>query len=647
MAHESGNRMTRTIGSVTLDDLVHSYVSEIIVPSARDVQLEQIVNRQGRMTRIKEDRKPLVIDVRGYWMDGGGAYWRDFCAALLNQSRASFTLGDGTRFEWVDVTELAGQQVTAVQAWSATPSVVYAWTMKVASYEPYVREVAPTLQSLGSIPFGVGNLLTATQASFETSLSGWQTANSNTVMGLASVNRVALGSATFEADLGGWTADEFSVISHVNTHALHGSFSMAVTALSAPTEIYPASPYAYNGYPVSPGQTVTMVAYTRGDITSEPVQAIISFYDATGHLQPAFLSGNTSVDNSTGWTLNTVTGFVPPNCFYAFLQVHRHATTIGEVFYVDCAGFFYGTSIVWTVPGWLPLNGTQALGVISVAAGDVAVSTSTGTAGIPVTPGVTYTGLGSSNACQVVRSTKLSITWVNSSGTVLSTTTGSPVTNTLASWTQATVSGTAPAGAAYAYLTATVSATGGANEFHYWDAMSFAAGTSTTWQPGGYAGLGTATFSVSYPGTAFAEPTWQLALNVPSGVAVQQVELQNTTTGEACIVSGLNLYTGTWYVLFDASGGVVPASGATPPTPGNGQYGLLAVPSIGYGVTIAQVGATGSDVDFIGQVPTLVPNSAPSIPPVTMTNTIVASVWATNALSSAALSVLAPARSYR
>jgi hypothetical protein len=152
--------MARTLGSITLDDGVNSWISELNIPGARTIQFEPLADRQGRVSRVKEDRPPLVIDARGYFCDGGGVYWRDWKAALLNQSRANFTLGDGTQYVYADVTEVQGTQTAAVNAFSSTPQVLYAWTAKIACYEPYARQVAPTLQQLGTLNTGTGSVST-------------------------------------------------------------------------------------------------------------------------------------------------------------------------------------------------------------------------------------------------------------------------------------------------------------------------------------------------------------------------------------------------------------------------------------------------------------------------------------------------------
>ena len=157
-------------------------------------------------------------------------------------------------------------------------------------------------------------------------------------------------------------------------------------------------------------------------------------------------------------------------------------------------------------------------------------------------------------------------------------------------------------------------------------------------------GTFTTTFTVNYSGTAYAEPTWQMALAIPSGVTVSAAGVQNTTTGENASVSGLSLTNGTFYVLFDAVWG---PRNSPATTPDNNSYGLLATNSLGYGCTVYQSGGSATDTDFTGRVPTLVESSAPQLPPVANPNTIVASVTATAALTSATLSVLAPKRYMR
>lgn len=154
--------------------------------------------------------------------------------------------------------------------------------------------------------------------------------------------------------------------------------------------------------------------------------------------------------------------------------------------------------------------------------------------------------------------------------------------------------------------------------------------------------------SISYPGSAPAEPTWQVALVIPNGVTVTQVSLQNVSSGEpTCTVPNLSLTNGTFYLLLDCSGAGVPSAGPAT-TPNNNGYALLAHNTVGFGVTLYSTGTGQVDQDFTGKPPHVVPSASPSIPPTPMVNTLALSVVSTGgAPTSVTLSALAPARYYR
>lgn len=147
-------------------------------------------------------------------------------------------------------------------------------------------------------------------------------------------------------------------------------------------------------------------------------------------------------------------------------------------------------------------------------------------------------------------------------------------------------------------------------------------------------------FSYSYSGTYFAEPTWQAELVIPSGVTVSQVKIQNTLSGETSFVN-VSLTNGTFYLEFDASGSVPGSS------PNNNMYTMLAANTFGYGVTQYQVGGAVTDIDFVGNIPTLIVSSAPTVPPSATNNEIVVSITANGTLTSTDFKVLAPRRFIR
>ena len=148
----------RYLGSMPLDDLLHTWITRdgIDIPFSRLLTADQMVNRYGRMSFVKEDAKELQIQIKGWWADGAGSYWRDFKAACLTQKRVNLVLGDGTRFEWVDCIALPGVLLASDLSDMAHPNQRWAWVMQLLTYEPVAREIAPTLQSLGNLATGAG-----------------------------------------------------------------------------------------------------------------------------------------------------------------------------------------------------------------------------------------------------------------------------------------------------------------------------------------------------------------------------------------------------------------------------------------------------------------------------------------------------------
>ena len=104
----------RQIGTIILDDNINTFLNMEPLPFTRDIQLDRMLNRYGRQTRTREDVLPLSIPVLGTWRDGGGKYFMDFKAALMGQSRVPFILGDGTRFEMVDVKDCVGKKIGGI-----------------------------------------------------------------------------------------------------------------------------------------------------------------------------------------------------------------------------------------------------------------------------------------------------------------------------------------------------------------------------------------------------------------------------------------------------------------------------------------------------------------------------------------------------
>lgn len=154
------------------------------------------------------------------------------------------------------------------------------------------------------------------------------------------------------------------------------------------------------------------------------------------------------------------------------------------------------TAIVRDTTATVIPHGLAALKLTSVASGNMsartfAAATGTASAGyqyhlVPVSPSKQYTALASFRASTAGRSVNVAIRWYSAAGALLSTSTGSNVTDTTSAWTQASVTATSPGTAAYAGVVLNVLATAAASEVHWADKMSLAPGASTTWFRGGF-----------------------------------------------------------------------------------------------------------------------------------------------------------------
>lgn len=149
------------------------------------------------------------------------------------------------------------------------------------------------------------------------------------------------------------------------------------------------------------------------------------------------------------------------------------------------------------------LYGPASLKVTSVSSGSyMLANTGEGTwpaTYYPVTAGTTYTAAASFRAATSGRSCNVWLFWYNSSGTLLSSNTGSNITDTTTGWTQAFLSVAAPTNAAYAIVGVQILSPGAANEVHHVDCVQLQQGTTNTaW---GYPGTGVASArALSYSG---------------------------------------------------------------------------------------------------------------------------------------------------
>jgi hypothetical protein len=134
---------------------------------------------------------------------------------------------------------------------------------------------------------------------------------------------------------------------------------------------------------------------------------------------------------------------------------------------------------------------------------------------IPVTAGQSYKGMASFRSAVTGRSCNVKINWYDLNGQLLSTSSGSNVTDTTVGYTTATVTATAPAGAIYAALVFEV-VSAAAGEVHRVDEAGLFPGAPASWSRGGLVGVATIQVDASDDGGA----TWktvQTALTVQAG----------------------------------------------------------------------------------------------------------------------------------
>jgi hypothetical protein len=144
----------------------------------------------------------------------------------------------------------------------------------------------------------------------------------------------------------------------------------------------------------------------------------------------------------------------------------------------------------------------QGLYSTAVTASSAATMTATTPAGlnaVPVTAGYQYAADAHFLANSSTRSVGINIAWYDSTGTIISTSTGTTKTDSASTWTRAGVVATAPSNAAFAAVQATVTSPGN-GEIHYLDGAQLA-----------YAPDGPYAWRDGYTGAAWAPVTPQVS----------------------------------------------------------------------------------------------------------------------------------------
>lgn len=137
-------------------------------------------------------------------------------------------------------------------------------------------------------------------------------------------------------------------------------------------------------------------------------------------------------------------------------------------------------------------SGSKSVSLTAIAGADMAIGSpvaASGAGAIAVLPGEVVTGLASIRANTTVRSCRAQLNWYTSAGAFISATNGTAANDSNSAWTAYSVTGTAPATAAFVRVIVYVIAAA-IGEVHYADKMSLRKGSTTDWVAGDTAETG-------------------------------------------------------------------------------------------------------------------------------------------------------------
>lgn len=144
-------------------------------------------------------------------------------------------------------------------------------------------------------------------------------------------------------------------------------------------------------------------------------------------------------------------------------------------------GTFVGSNAALAQSNTQALDGSFSLRLTASSAADMSALSGLYAA----QPSTAYSAIAFFRAGSTARSVHVDISWYTSGSVLISTTTGTSVSDSSSGWTEATVSGTSPSNAAFAAIRVYVISPA-STEIHYVDEVGLFFGTVTTWTAGGF-----------------------------------------------------------------------------------------------------------------------------------------------------------------
>ena len=124
-------------------------------------------------------------------------------------------------------------------------------------------------------------------------------------------------------------------------------------------------------------------------------------------------------------------------------------------------------------------QGSRSLKTTASGAGNASLFTTTGTGGIPVTPGQTYTATVTARSAAEASPFACQIAWFTAAGAYISSSASADATTSTSTWTTKALTAVAPATAAFASVAFACAST--AASAHYVDALGIWKGTNGQW----------------------------------------------------------------------------------------------------------------------------------------------------------------------
>lgn len=497
------------------------------------------------IVRMDRYNGAFTIDTHLYQTDGSGNY--QDCAYIGGSGGGVFTVWGNYQQSSPSGTEWTVGQVNALRVkvqdfggGSTSPEIMELYADVDIRTQPTISGVGPTGTNPGAT---------------RTPTASWSFSDPDGLQGQLGYHVKVFTSAQGNPDVGGATYDSGDLVGGGNSHTITTSLADGTYYLYVKVSKdfrgghwwsgWGSSSFVINDTPSTPtspspsnASTITTSKPTLGGtVVASPLST------------PGRLEWNLATDNAFSVNTRTITEAVGdstvsgahtevwPGATARLAQQSPNLLTVNQASVeTDTTGFFAKLNCTISRITTQAAVGAASLQLSSTAAGAMqAQLAASGAKTVPVLPSTSYTAMGSFKTAVSARSCRLVIDWYNAAGGLISSSTGTSITDATASWTVASVTATSPATAVSAVVYAEVLATGGAAELHYTDRFQWAVGSNTTWElPGAYTWYlrmrtidntgktgpytSTISFTVSHPpAPANLTPTGDLTLNYGSG----------------------------------------------------------------------------------------------------------------------------------